>query len=120
MVPALMPRSRKATSAADRLLGRIERRKAKLGVIGLGYVGLPLAVEFGLAGFEVHGFDIDARRVSELAKGKSYIQDVPSADVRSLVKTKRLVPTTDFRALRQLDAVNVCVPTPLSKQKDPD
>ncbi len=120
MVPAAMPTPHKISSAADRLLHRIERRKAKLGVIGLGYVGLPLAVEFGLAGFEVHGLDIDERRVSELAKGKSYIQDVPSAEVRSLVKAQRLTPSTDFRVLRRLDAVNVCVPTPLSKQRDPD
>ncbi|HET9326896.1 MAG TPA: nucleotide sugar dehydrogenase [Candidatus Eisenbacteria bacterium] len=107
-------------SAANRLLDRIERRKARLGVIGLGYVGLPLAVEFGHAGFRVHGFDIDAKRVSELTKGKSYIQDVPSSDIRSLVKADRFIPTTNFQVLRELDAVNVCVPTPLSKQKDPD
>jgi UDP-N-acetyl-D-glucosamine dehydrogenase len=107
-------------SAASRLLDRIERRKANLGVIGLGYVGLPLAVEFGHAGYRVHGFDIDAKRVSELTKGRSYIQDVPSADVRTLVKAGRLIPTTDFKVLRELDVVNVCVPTPLSKQRDPD
>ncbi|TMQ69994.1 MAG: nucleotide sugar dehydrogenase [Candidatus Eisenbacteria bacterium] len=113
---------RKALSrpSASRLLDRIERRKAKLGVIGLGYVGLPLAVEFGHAGFEVHGLDIDERRVAELAKGRSYIQDVPSAEVRALVKAGRLIPTADFRVLRELDVVNVCVPTPLSKQRDPD
>src|SRR5262245_10370636 len=109
-----------ARTAANRLLDRIESRKAKLGVIGLGYVGLPLAVEFGHAGYRVYGFDIDARRVSELTKGKSYIQDVPSTDIRSLVQTGRLMPTTNFQVLRELDAVNVCVPTPLSKQKDPD
>ena len=107
-------------SAANRLLDRIEHRKAKLGVIGLGYVGLPLAVEFGHAGYSVHGFDIDTKRVSELARGKSYIQDVPSSDIRSLVKAGRFTPTTNFEVLRELDAVNVCVPTPLSKQKDPD
>src|SRR5438876_6561441 len=107
-------------SPAGELLDRIERRKAKLGVIGLGYVGLPLAVEFGHAGFEVHGLDIDERRVAELAKGRSYIQDVPSAEVRALVKAGRLIPTADFRVLRELDVVNVCVPTPLSKQRDPD
>ena len=107
-------------SAATLLLDRIERRKARLGVIGLGYVGLPLAAEFGHAGYRVHGLDIDSRRVSELAKGRSYIQDVPSSAVRGLVKSGNLIPTTDFRVLRELDVVNVCVPTPLSKQKDPD
>jgi UDP-N-acetyl-D-glucosamine dehydrogenase len=89
-------------------------------VIGLGYVGLPLAAELGEAGFQVHGLDVDAKRVAELARGHSYIQDVPSKTVRDLVRSGRLVPGTDFRVLRELDAVNVCVPTPLSKQRDPD
>src|SRR5262245_20173724 len=107
-------------SAASDLLRRIERREARLGVIGLGYVGLPLAVEFGEAGFRVTGFDIDEKRVSQLKRGASYIQDVPGAAVRDLVRSGNFVPTTDFKALRQLDVVNVCVPTPLSKQRDPD
>jgi UDP-N-acetyl-D-glucosamine dehydrogenase len=107
-------------SAAGHLIERIEKREARLGVIGLGYVGLPLAVELGQAGFRVHGLDVDAKRVAELAAGRSYIQDVPASTVRALVRSKRLVPGTDFRVLRELDAVNVCVPTPLSKQKDPD
>src|SRR5215831_6864250 len=107
-------------SAAPQLIERIEKREARLGVIGLGYVGLPLAAELGQAGFRVHGLDVDAKRVAELAAGRSYIQDVPPANVRELVRSKRFVPGTEFRVLRELDAVNVCVPTPLSKQKDPD
>jgi UDP-N-acetyl-D-glucosamine dehydrogenase len=107
-------------AAARRLQERIEKRTARLGVIGLGYVGLPLAVEFAKAGFHVTGIDIDARRVASLKRGVSYIQDVPTADVRALVKAGRLTATTDFTVLRRLDAVNVCVPTPLSKQRDPD
>jgi UDP-N-acetyl-D-glucosamine dehydrogenase len=107
-------------SAAGELLARIEGRKAHLAVIGLGYVGLPLAVEFGQAGFHVSGIDIDARRVGQLKRGRSYIQDVPTADVSALVRTGHFKPTTDFSVLRHVDAVNVCVPTPLSKQRDPD
>jgi UDP-N-acetyl-D-glucosamine dehydrogenase len=107
-------------SAAARLLSRIDNRSARIGIIGLGYVGLPLAVEFGEAGFQVHGLDIDRKRVAELARGRSYIQDVPSAVVGKLVRGGRFHPATDFSVLRQLDVVNVCVPTPLSKQKDPD
>ena len=113
-----MPTRRGAPAA--QLLDRIAKRKARLGVIGLGYVGLPLAVEFGRAGFRVHGLDIDHARVGRLAKGRSYIQDVPSAAVRDLVRSGHFHPSTDFSVLRQLDAVNVCVPTPLSKQRDPD
>jgi UDP-N-acetyl-D-glucosamine dehydrogenase len=113
-------RGSRSRSAATELLQRIEARKARLGVIGLGYVGLPLAVELGQAGFRVIGFDIDERRVGELAKGRSYIQDVPSSLVKDLVRSGNFEPTTDFSALQHVDAVNVCVPTPLSKQRDPD
>ena len=107
-------------AAATQLLQRIESRTARLGVIGLGYVGLPLAVELGQAGFRVTGLDIDERRVAALGKGRSYIQDVPSPMLKELVKTGKFQPTTDFGTLKQLDVVNVCVPTPLSKQRDPD
>jgi UDP-N-acetyl-D-glucosamine dehydrogenase len=102
------------------LLQKIEKRTARLAVIGAGYVGLPLAVEFAKAGFRVYCVDIDERRVKQLARGRSYIQDVPTADVRDMVRAGRLLPTTDFSVLRRADAVNVCVPTPLSKQRDPD
>jgi UDP-N-acetyl-D-glucosamine dehydrogenase len=102
------------------LLARIERRSARLGVIGLGYVGLPLAVEFGKAGFHVVGIDVEESKIAQLKKGRSYVADVPSADVRSLVRSGRLHATTDFSALKTLDTVNICVPTPLSKQRDPD
>src|SRR5262245_45596373 len=107
-------------AAAQTLVRRFETRTARLGVIGLGYVGLPLAVEFAKAGFRVVGIDIDQRRVAQLKQGHSYIQDVPSSEVRGLVKSGHLLPTTDFSVLRRVDAVNVCVPTPLSKQRDPD
>ncbi|MEK7329351.1 MAG: nucleotide sugar dehydrogenase [Candidatus Eisenbacteria bacterium] len=102
------------------MAARIERRSARLGVIGLGYVGLPLAVEFGKAGFRVDGIDIDQGKVGRLRRVRSYVQDVATADVRVLVRSGRLRPTTDFGVLRNVDAVNICVPTPLSKQRDPD
>jgi UDP-N-acetyl-D-glucosamine dehydrogenase len=108
------------TSAGGQLAARIERRSARLGVIGLGYVGLPLAVEFGKAGFRVDGIDIDQGKVGHLRRGRSYIQDVATTDVRALVRNGRLRPTTDFGVLRNVDTVNICVPTPLSKQRDPD
>jgi len=107
-------------SSAGELATRIEKHRARLAVIGLGYVGLPLAVEFGKAGFEVAAIDIDRERVAKLARGRSYVQDVSSADVKALVKSGRLKPTTDFSVLRRADTVNICVPTPLSKQRDPD
>src|SRR5213594_4142894 len=103
------PRSARRSPAGERLVRRIERRSARLGVIGLGYVGLPLAVEFGHAGFHVVGLDIDEKRVSDLRKGRSYIQDVPTGDVRALVRDGKFLPTSDFSLLRKVDAVNVCV-----------
>ena len=112
--------ARRTSSPAARLAQRLDRRSAKLAVIGLGYVGLPLAVELAEAGFEVHGIDIDAARVDQLNRGRSYIQDVPTATVRALVKQGRLHATTDFGVLKRCDTVNICVPTPLSKQRDPD
>jgi len=99
---------------------KIESRKAKVGVIGLGYVGLPLAVEFAKAGFDVTGFDVDASKVAELNAGRSYILDVKSEDVAEGVKVGRLRATTDMSKLADMDAVDICVPTPLRKTKDPD
>lgn len=108
------------SSSAEKLSRKIEDRTANLAVIGLGYVGLPLAVEFGQAGFHVHGIDIAEGRIRQLQQGRSYIQDVPTADVRALTRSGHLLATTDFSVLKKVDAVNVCVPTPLSKQRDPD
>ena len=109
-----------ANPAAAVLIRKIENRSARLAVIGLGYVGLPLAVEFAQAGFEVTGIDVDAERVRKLLAGVSYIRDVPTRDVRDLVRSGRLTATADFSVLKRMHAVNVCVPTPLSKQRDPD
>ncbi len=94
--------------------------KNTVAVIGLGYVGLPLVVEFGLAGFKGIGVDIDASKVEQVNAGVSYIPDVPTDDVAKLVKSKRLRATTDFSAVKDADAIVICVPTPLRKTKEPD
>ena len=105
---------------AAALKRRIESSEVRTGVIGLGYVGLPLAVQFATAGYNVVGIDIDERKVDALNAGTSYIQDVPTADVAGFVTAGRLRATTDFAAMARLDTVNICVPTPLRKTKDPD
>ncbi len=99
---------------------KLEGRNATAAVIGLGYVGLPLAMEIAAAGFKVVGIDLDRNKIADLREGKSYILDVPSATVADAVKAGRFTPTTDFSALRDVDAVSICVPTPLSKSRDPD
>ena len=99
---------------------RIDRRTARVGVVGLGYVGLPLAVEFARAGFHTTGIDLDERKVETIRQGTSYIPDVPTAEVARLVADGRLEATTDFAVVAGLDTVNICVPTPLRKTKDPD
>lgn len=104
----------------EQLLTRITDHAAHIGVIGLGYVGLPLAVEWARAGFLVTGIDIDGRRVAMCKEGISWISDVPSRDLKALVREGRLRATTDMAVLGELDAVIICVPTPLNKTKDPD
>jgi len=102
------------------LTEKIHTRTAKVGVIGLGYVGLPLAVEFANAGFSVTGIDVQASKVAELNAGRSYIQDVPTETVRQHVESGHLRASTDFSVIADLDTVNIAVPTPLRKTKDPD
>jgi len=99
---------------------RIEAREAHVGVIGLGYVGLPLALEFAEAGLRVTGFDLDAGKVATIQNGGSYIEDVPAARVAAACKAGKLGASTDTAALAECDVINVCVPTPLTKTKDPD
>src|SRR5438034_3110157 len=101
-------------------LDRIRARKARVGVIGLGYVGLPLAVEFAHAGFDVTGFDVDESKTSQINAGKSYIPDVAEADLAGCVRAGTLRATTDMSQLAGMDAIDICVPTPLRKTKDPD
>jgi len=102
------------------LLNRIQSRRARAGVVGLGYVGLPLAVELARSGFVTTGIDLDARKIDAITRGESYIPDVSSADVADLVSTQRLSATSDFAVVDELDTINICVPTPLRKTKDPD
>ena len=105
---------------AAALLEKIQGRRARTGVVGLGYVGLPLAVELAKAGFHATGIDLDARKVQAVQEGRSYIPDVPNADVEALRNAGKLDATTDFAVVRELDTINICVPTPLRKTKDPD
>jgi UDP-N-acetyl-D-glucosamine dehydrogenase len=106
--------------AAKKLLDRIRAKDARIGVIGLGYVGLPLAVEFALAGFPVTGFDVDANKVGDIGQGHSYIPDVAHADLLKVVQSGHLRATTSMAELATMDVADICVPTPLRKTKDPD
>jgi UDP-N-acetyl-D-glucosamine dehydrogenase len=101
-------------------LERIRARQARVGVIGLGYVGLPLVVEFARAGFTVTGFDVDETKVAQINAGQSYIPDVAEADLAACVKAGKIRATTDMSQLAAMDAIDICVPTPLRKTKDPD
>ncbi len=100
------------------LLAKIRSKKAAVGVIGLGYVGLPLVAEFCKAGFMVTGFDIDENKVDQLRQGKSYIKHIPAEKI--LACGERFLPTTDFSQLVRMDCIIICVPTPLNKYREPD
>jgi UDP-N-acetyl-D-glucosamine dehydrogenase len=102
------------------LTEKIGRRTARCGVIGLGYVGLPLALEFAKAGFRVTGIDVDERKVQAIEQGRSYIVDVGDEEIAGPVRSGAFSVTTDFSVIRDLDTINICVPTPLRKTKDPD
>jgi UDP-N-acetyl-D-glucosamine dehydrogenase len=108
------------SALSAQLLDRIQKRSARVGVVGLGYVGLPLVVEFAKSGFESVGIDLDPKKIAAINRGTSYIPDTPSADVEALTATGRLRATADFSVVSQLDTINICVPTPLRKTKDPD
>jgi len=107
-------------NASAQLRERISNKTARVGVLGLGYVGLPLAVEFARAGFEVVGIDVQKAKVDQFNRGESYIKDVKDDIFAPLVKSGKLRATNDFSAIRQLDTIDICVPTPLRKTKDPD
>ena len=102
------------------LLEKIHNKTAVLGIVGLGYVGLPLAVEFARAGLRVMGIDVNACKVDAINRGESYIPDVPAAAVADLVQRGKLAATSDYAVVRDCDAVSICVPTPLNKTRDPD
>lgn len=103
-----------------KLLNAIESKTAVLGVVGLGYVGLPLAVEMVKQGFRVVGIDLDAGKIDKIERGESYIHDIPSETLAAAMATGRFKPTTDYAVLSEIDAVSICVPTPLSENQDPD
>ena len=102
------------------LTEKIDNRSAKVGVIGLGYVGLPLAMEFVNAGYKVSGIDIDQNKINSLNDGKNYINDVNDEKLNKAVKNGFLKGTSDFSIVKKLDAISICVPTPLNKEKNPD
>jgi UDP-N-acetyl-D-glucosamine dehydrogenase len=107
-------------SSAAVLAEKIKTRSARVGVVGLGYVGLPLAVEFAKAGFHVTGIDVAEAKTTRVNAGDSYVGDIRSADLAPLVQSGKLRATTDFSVVQKLDTINICVPTPLRKTKDPD
>lgn len=102
------------------LVQRMEAKKARVGVIGLGYVGLPLVLAFADAGFSVVGFDIDDRKVTQLNHGRSYIGHIPAARIRALLRHGRFRATSDYSNLRAVDAILICVPTPLDERRQPN
>jgi UDP-N-acetyl-D-glucosamine dehydrogenase len=108
------------SGVARNLLERIRTRDVRVAVIGLGYVGLPLACEFAGAGFSVHGIDVDGSKIERLQSGRSYVQDVSDERLAALVERQAIRPTSDFSVLARCDAVVICVPTPLRKTRDPD
>lgn len=105
---------------ADALVDKAQRREALFGIVGLGYVGLPLAVELAKAGFRVLGYDVSQRVVDTINAGKSHIKDITDEELAAVVTTGKLSATTDAARLAEPDAISICVPTPLSKFKDPD
>ncbi len=112
--------SEQPSSAAANLRTRITNKTARVGVLGLGYVGLPLAVEFAHAGFEVVGIDVQRGKVDLFNRGESYVKDVKDYVFKPLVESGKLRATSDFSVIRDLDTIDICVPTPLRKTKDPD
>jgi UDP-N-acetyl-D-glucosamine dehydrogenase len=112
--------AQKTAAPVEALKEKIAAKTARVGIVGLGYVGLPLAVEFAKAGFIVTGIDVLENKVEILNKGESYVQDVATSTFAPLVQAKKFSATTDFSVIRELDTINICVPTPLRKTKDPD
>jgi UDP-N-acetyl-D-glucosamine dehydrogenase len=104
---------------AEILEEKIQARTARVGIVGLGYVGLPLAVEFAKAGFSVTGIDVSESKVARVNQGDSYVGDITSDSLAPLVRSGKLSATADFSAVADLDTVNICVPTPLRKPKIP-
>ena len=120
MQATAVKRRSRLISPKEALLEKVRNRSARVGIVGLGYVGLPLATEFSKAGFSVTGIDLQPSKVDQVNAGESYIRDIDARDLRRLVKDKKLTATADFSVVADLDTINICVPTPLRKTKDPD
>ena len=103
-----------------KLLEMIKKRTARIGIIGLGYVGLPLAIHFGQKGFNVIGFDLDSRKIDKILHGESYIKHIPATTIREMTGAKQFDVTIDFSRLSEADCILICVPTPLSDKMEPD
>ncbi len=108
-----------STGVFAELKSKIESKTARVGVVGLGYVGLPLAMEFAKAGFSVTGIDLMQAKVDGLNRGQSHIQDIPSAEVAKFVEGKQFRATSDFSVVSELDTINICVPRPCARPKTP-
>lgn len=104
----------------NQILKKIENKSAVIGIIGLGYVGLPLALEYALKGFKTIGFDIDERKIPILNAGKSYIKHIKEDKIQKTVKNRKFIATADFSRLPEADAIIICVPTPLNEHREPD
>jgi UDP-N-acetyl-D-glucosamine dehydrogenase len=115
-----MTQTSSSTSLSEALYEKLATRTARVGVVGLGYVGLPLAVELARAGFETTGVDLDPEKVAAINRGESYIRDVAADDIARFTSTRRLHATSETADIAGLDTINICVPTPLRKTKDPD
>ena len=102
------------------LLDKIEKREAVVGIIGLGYVGLPLAIHFGQKGFNIIGFDVDTRKIDMLLQGESYIKHIKMEQINDKIKERKLDVTVDFNRLSEVDCILICVPTPLTDKMEPD
>ena len=105
---------------ADRFLDLVAKKEAAVGIVGLGYVGLPLALAFANSGFRTVGFDVDPEKPAKLQKGVSYLAHIPASDIAAQLSTGRLAATTNFAELKDMDAILICVPTPLSDGNAPD
>ncbi len=102
------------------LIDRIQNKTAAIGIIGLGYVGLPILLSFAKAGFRTLGLDVDADKIDQLSRGVSYIRHIPSESIQDLLSGNRLEFSNDFSKTNQLDCVLICVPTPLTRHREPD
>src|SRR4030042_2869477 len=111
---------RRIRMAVERIIQKIQKKEMLIGVIGLGYVGLPLVLRFCEVGYKVLGFDVDSKKISSLKQGRSYIKTIPSSQISPFIKNGQFDVTDDFSRLSETDCILICVPTPLTEKKEPD